>query len=237
MDKKRSVSTEIFVSILLLIGAFVGVPSFFLGLCWALADVVSVSIGGGGNLTGLGIAIGFPMALVGAIFLTGFILAARFEIKTLYDTEKAATLLPKATKIFFAFIMVVVAVALVFAIQGSVAWKSKITKEFQKEEKAARARDKEILTVLKNNEYATIMVVCHIRHQDIEAQNLEAQKEFAVKNIIQPLGEENIRNYTFHNWGSLDVYFTADVTKAGYESLKQSKYLQAIYLKESFGKE
>lgn len=52
-----------------------GVPNLLFGFWWFLIDIIAISFGGGGNLTGLGLIIGLPVAGSGIVLLFGFISA------------------------------------------------------------------------------------------------------------------------------------------------------------------
>ena len=75
MDKKKSFGVTIIGVIQALICLFLGVPSFVGGFSWVLSDVIAIATNGGGNLTGLGLIIGLPIALSGGVFLFGFVSA------------------------------------------------------------------------------------------------------------------------------------------------------------------
>ncbi len=75
MEKKMLVGITIIGVTQILICLFFGAPSFVSGLSWFLADVIVIVTGGGGNLTGLGLIIGLLIAIIGGVFLFGFLQA------------------------------------------------------------------------------------------------------------------------------------------------------------------
>ena len=75
MDKQRSFGVTIIGVMQALICLLLGMPSFVGGLSWFLSDVIAIATHGAGNLTGLGLIIGLPIALSGGVFLFGFVSA------------------------------------------------------------------------------------------------------------------------------------------------------------------
>ena len=60
---------------LALVSICIGSVCFLLGLSWFLLDAIAILKNNGGNLTGLGIILGFPIAVLGGSVLLGFRIA------------------------------------------------------------------------------------------------------------------------------------------------------------------
>ncbi len=217
MEYKRSVVAQTIGGICLFIGLFLGVSLLVYGLFITISAVILSATGY--DATGLGIIIGPPMIVAGIVFSCPLILAVRL-----------LNLRPKHLVLSASIIALI---PLIFGMIGTISWKSKIDIERKHEEALAKTRDEVILDKFENSKAVVVKVICKIR-QNIQENDIEAiqasRRKFALENIIQPLGPQNISNYKFYKWGDYDVYFIAEVTRDGYESLKQNMHVSIIEL-------
>ena len=218
MENEESILVKTIGMICLFIGLFLGVGLFFYGVVITLGTIILSATGY--DATGLGIIVGPPMCFAGIILSCPLMLAKR--------------LLHVKTKDIVLYALVVALIPVLFGMGGMISYKNQVDLELKLEEKLAKSRNDEILEKLKNSKYATVKVICNIRDNKIDMRDIETiqagQRKFAVENIIQPLGSENISNYKFYAWGGYDIYFVADVTRAGYEGLKQNRHISQIEL-------
>jgi hypothetical protein len=211
MEERPWIGNQIIGVFFLLFGLLIGVPLFVYGLALMIGDCFIP------DATGLSVIVTLPMMGLGILFSCSLLLAIRFLRLRLQQ------LVP--------YVLLVAIVPMFFATRQTIAVKSEYDTEYQQQEERAKIRDQEILAKFEKSPQVAVMAVCDIplNIQGNDLKDLQAWKrQFALEEIIQPVGSQHISNYAIHPWGDHEVYFIAEVTRDGYERLKHNQHIWKI---------
>ncbi len=229
--------SEIFI-ILLGVAASIWTGAFLdagvWGIRWFVGDFTCMFIdrsGCSGNLIGVGSIVGPIIVLRAFAPLIFFFIILRILLK-----KVKRFFIPVRTIILFCLLVTVLSwtVTRIYSNWLNKNPEKRIALERERIDKLLYKRDQQIVNQFKKKDMVKVKVVTTMRFtlrpkQDPETRHLK-RLEFAKEYVIDPIGQNDLRILNMKGWGYDEVEFDAEVTKKGYEELKESVYVCLVQL-------